>query len=75
MIERDLKMFMIVQYKTRNLENIKRWTESYPIDQLTDQFDMPLIFKTKEECLQAMEIWGVNIKEFQVEGFEIERVQ
>jgi|TARA_Y100000296_G_C5116004_1_gene227762 hypothetical protein len=75
MIERDLKMFMIVQYKTRDLGNIKRWTKSYPIDQLTDQFDMPLVFQTREECLQAMEIWGVDLKEFDVEGFEIERVQ
>jgi hypothetical protein len=67
-------MFMIVHYKTRNLKDLKEWDITYPIDQLTDQYNMPLVFKSKNECLEALELWGVNMNDVHTVGFEIMRV-
>ena len=72
--EKEKKMFMLVHYKTRNLRTLDKWTNTYPIDQLVDSFNMPLIFHSKDECLEALETWGVNVGEIHTCGFEIESI-
>ena len=67
-------MYMLVQYKTRNFKNLSKWTATYPIDQLVDNFNMPLIFHSKHECMEALETWGVNVGDISMCGFEIESI-
>tara|TARA_R110002020_G_scaffold59967_4_gene163013 strand:- start:1867 stop:1977 length:111 start_codon:yes stop_codon:yes gene_type:complete len=35
---------------------------------------MPLIFHSKDECMEALETWGVNVGDISMCGFEIESI-
>ena len=50
------------------------WTEHFPVDQLVDEHDKLLKFETKEEALQTLKSWGVDMVFAQQEGVTIEGV-
>ena len=70
-------MFLIAHYKfmsNRNLNQYK-WTEKFPIDQLVDEENKVLTFKTEKEAREAMVSWGVDLGLAEQSGVVIERIQ
>jgi hypothetical protein len=72
--EREIKMYVIAHYRFDFGKWTKKckWTETFPIDQLVDDDNKILKFETKEEALETLESWGVNLKIAQSEGVRIE---
>ena len=72
--EREIKMYVIAHYKFRSPKKLKTfpWHETWPIDQLVDDDNKILKFETKEEALETLESWGVNLSIAQAEGVRIE---
>jgi len=58
-------------------KNLRRceWTEKFPIDQLVDEENKVLTFKTEKEAKEAMESWGVDLYIAEQSGVVIERIQ
>tara|TARA_E500000318_G_scaffold102307_1_gene106507 strand:+ start:165 stop:350 length:186 start_codon:yes stop_codon:yes gene_type:complete len=58
-------------------KNLRRceWTEKFPIDQLVDEENKVLTFKTEKEAKEAMESWGVDLYMAEQSGVVIERIQ
>tara|TARA_Y100000114_G_C11634208_1_gene265918 strand:- start:254 stop:562 length:309 start_codon:yes stop_codon:yes gene_type:complete len=84
--EREIKMYVIAHYRFKNISELKTvckeitksskipWHETWPIDQLVDDDNKILKFETKEEALETLESWGVNLNIAQAEGVRIEMV-
>ena len=72
--EREIKMYVIAHYRFKNISELKTfpWHETWPIDQLVDDDNKILKFETKEEALETLESWGVNLSIAQAEGVRIE---
>ena len=49
-------MYMIAHYRFRSTDLIKKcdWKENFPVDQLVDDNNHILKFKTKEEALKTL---------------------
>ncbi len=77
MIERENKMFMIAQYKFRSDRWVRKckWTSTFPVDQLVDENNMPLKFKTKQEAYDTLESWGVDINFAEQQGVKVVSLQ
>ena len=77
MIERENKMFMIAQYKFKSDRWVRKckWTSTFPVDQLVDEHDMPLKFKTKQEAYDTLEEWGVDINFAEQQGVKVVSLQ
>lgn len=70
-------MFLIAHYKFMSSKNLRRceWTEKFPIDQLVDDENKVLTFKTEKEAKEAMVSWGVDLGLAEESGVVIERIQ
>tara|TARA_R100001163_G_scaffold42697_1_gene32262 strand:- start:444 stop:722 length:279 start_codon:yes stop_codon:yes gene_type:complete len=77
MIERENKMFMIAQYKFKSDRWVRKckWTSTFPVDQLVDEHNMPLKFKTKQEAYDTLEEWGVDINFAEQQGVKVVSLQ
>jgi hypothetical protein len=77
MIERENKMFMIAQYKFKSDRWVRKckWTSTFPVDQLVDEYNMPLKFKTKQEAYDTLEEWGVDINFAEQQGVKVVSLQ
>ena len=75
-IEREIKMYVIAHHRYKSFNRLRKskWTETWPIDQLVDEENNILKFETKEEALQTLKSWGVDIVFAQQEGVTIEGV-
>ena len=70
-------MFLIAHYKFMSSKNLNeyQWTEKFPVDQLVDDENKILTFKTEKEAKEAMESWGVDLYIAEQSGVVIERIQ
>ncbi len=70
-------MFLIAHYKFMSNINLNKykWTEKFPIDQLVDDENKVLTFKTEKEAKEAMVSWGVDLYIAEQSGVVIERIQ
>ena len=50
------------------------WTENFPVDQLVDEDNTILKFQTKEEAIDTLKSWGVDVSIALQEGVKIESV-
>ena len=77
MIERENKMFMSAQYKFKSDRWVSKckWTSTFPVDQLVDEHNMPLKFKTKQEAYDTLEEWGVDINFAEQQGVKVVSLQ
>ena len=76
MTESEIRMFIITHHRFDfGKWNSKcKWTESFPIDQLVDNKNKLLKFKTEEEALEELVEWGVDINFAMDNGVTIERI-
>ena len=75
-IEGEIKMYVISHHRFDFGKWIKKcdWTETFPIDQLVDDNNMLLKFETKEDAMDTLKLWGVNVSIALQEGLRIESV-
>ena len=50
------------------------WTENFPVDQLVDEDNTVLKFETKEEAIDTLKSWGIDVSIALEEGVKIESV-
>ena len=50
------------------------WTEHFPVDQLVDDDNKLLKFETKEEAMDTLKSWGVNVSIALEQGVTIEGI-
>jgi len=50
------------------------WEENFPIDQLVDDNNTILKFETKEEAIDTLQSWGVDVSIAIEQGVRIESV-
>ena len=76
MTESEIRMFIITHHRFDfgKWNNKCKWTESFPIDQLVDNKNKLLKFKTEEEALEELVEWGVDINFAMDNGVTIERI-
>ena len=76
MTESEIRMFIITHHRFDFGKWNKKckWTESFPIDQLVDNKNKLLKFKTEEEALEELVEWGVDINFAMDNGVTIERI-
>ena len=69
-------MYLISQhiFKSNNFLRDCPWTEHFPVDQLVDEHDKLLKFETKQEALDTLKSWGVNVSIALEQGVKIESV-
>ena len=69
-------MYVISHHRFEFGKWIKKcdWTETFPIDQLVDDNNMLLKFETKEDAMNTLKTWGVNVSIALQEGLRIESV-
>jgi len=69
-------MYMIAHYRFRSTDLIKKcdWKENFPVDQLVDDNNHILKFKSKEEALETLEDWGINTYIALQEGVRVEMI-
>ena len=69
-------MYVIAHHRYKSFNRLRKskWTETWPIDQLVDEENNILKFETKEEALQTLKSWGVDMVFAQQEGVTIEGV-
>ena len=74
--EREIKMYLISQhiFKSNNFLRDCPWTENFPVDQLVDENNTILKFETKEEAIDTLKSWGVNVSIALEQGVKIESV-
>lgn len=74
--EGEIKMYVISHHRFEFGKWIKKcdWTETFPIDQLVDDNNMLLKFETKEDAMDTLKLWGVNVSIALQEGLRIESV-
>ena len=75
-IEGEIKMYVISHHRFKFGNWIKKcsWEENFPIDQLVDDNNHILKFKTEEEALKTLEEWGIDTRYALQEGVKIEMV-
>ena len=76
MIEGEIKMYVISHHRFECGKWIKKcsWTETFPVDQLVDDNNIILKFETKEEAIDTLKSWGVNVSIALQQGVKIESV-
>ena len=76
MTESEIKMFIITHHRFDFGKWNKKckWTESFPVDQLVDNRNKLLKFETKEEALNTLKSWGVNVSIALEHGVTIESI-
>ena len=69
-------MYVIAHHRYNDINRLRKakWSETYPVDQLVDEENNILKFETKEEALQTLKSWGVDMVFAQQEGVTIEGV-
>ena len=69
-------MYMIAHYRFNFGKWIKKcdWEENFPVDQLVDDNNHILKFKSKEEALETLEDWGINTYIALQEGVRVEMI-
>ena len=74
--EREIKMYLISHHLFKSNKFLRDcpWTEHFPVDQLDDEHDELLKFETKEEALNTLKSWGVNVSIALEHGVTIESI-
>jgi len=74
--EREIKMYLISQqlFKSNKFLRECPWTENFPVDQLVDEDNKLLKFETKEEALDTLKSWGVDVSIALEQGVTIEGI-
>ena len=74
--EREIKMYVISHHLFKSNKFLRDcpWTEHFPVDQLVDEHDKLLKFETKEEALDTLKSWGVNVSIALEHGVTIESI-
>ena len=74
--EREIKMYLISHHLIKSNKFLREctWTENFPVDQLVDENNKLLKFETKEEAIDTLKSWGVDVSIALQEGVKIESV-
>jgi len=69
-------MYVIAQslFKSNKWLRECPWEENFPVDQLVDDNNKILKFKTKQEAIDNLESWGVNVSIAHQQGVTIEGI-
>jgi len=75
-IEGETTMYVIAHSLFKSDKWLREcpWGENFPIDQLVDEDNKLLKFKTKEEALDTLKSWGVNVSIAIEQGVTIEGI-
>ena len=74
--EREIKMYLISHHLFKSNKFLRDcpWTEHFPVDQLVDDDNKLLKFETKEEAMDTLKSWGVNVSIALEQGVTIEGI-
>ena len=74
--DREIKMYVISHHLFKSKKFLREcpWTENFPVDQLVDEDNTVLKFETKEEAIDTLKSWGVDVSIALEEGVKIESV-
>jgi len=74
--EREIKMYLISHHLFKSNKFLREcpWTENFPVDQLVDEDNTILKFETKEEAINTLKSWGVDVSIALEQGVKIESV-
>ena len=69
-------MYVIAHHRYKSFNRLRKskWTETWPIDQLVDEDNNILKFETKEEAMDTLKSWGVNVSIALEQGVTIEGI-
>jgi hypothetical protein len=72
----EIKMYVIAHHLFKSNKFLREcpWTENFPVDQLVDEDNTILKFETKEEAIDTLKSWGVDVSIALEEGVKIESV-
>jgi hypothetical protein len=75
-IEGEIKMYVIAHHLFKSNKFLREcpWTENFPVDQLVDEDNTILKFETKEEAINTLKSWGVDMSIALEQGVKIESV-
>ena len=69
-------MYVIAHHLIKSNKFLRKcpWTENFPVDQLVDEDNTILKFETKEEAIDTLKSWGVDVSIALEQGVKIEGV-
>ena len=72
----EIKMYVIAHHLFKSNKFLRDcpWTEHFPVDQLVDDDNKLLKFETKEEAMDTLKSWGVNVSIALEQGVTIEGI-
>ena len=72
----EIKMYVIAHHLFKSNKFLREcpWTENFPVDQLVDEDNTVLKFETKEEAIDTLKSWGIDVSIALEEGVKIESV-